>query len=471
MTYPDATGEMIAIVRSMQRAQIMRGPADAGLRRDRLERAIRLILDHHDRLARAMSADFGHRSRYQSLIADVGTTVKSLSHAAEHVSAWMSPEVIDTGEASLRARIEYQPLGVVGIISPWNFPVNLAFSPLAGVFAAGNTALLKPSELTPRTSELIAELVARYFAPEELGVVLGDATVGAGFAGLPFDHLIFTGSSAVGRHVMRAAADNLVPVTLELGGKSPVVVAGDADLSLAARRVMTVKTFNAGQICLSPDYVMIGRDQEEGFIHEAREAVSEAFPTMQGNPDYTAIISQRHYDRLLGLLADALAKGASAVPLTPLNEMPHDPVSRKMAPVILRDVTPDMAVMREEIFGPILPVMSVADEDAAIAHINAGPRPLAAYYFGGDEAARARFAARTTSGALVVDDVMTHASMECLPFGGVGAAGMGAYHGIHGFRRFSHARPVVVQGGEGGARLRAPYGEKLGALEEMLAGR
>jgi coniferyl-aldehyde dehydrogenase len=468
MTYPDATGEMIAIVRSMQRAQMTREPADAGLRRDRLERAIRLILDHHDPLARAMGADFGHRSRYQSLIADVGSTVKSLSFAAEHVARWMQAEPVET-DNGVSARIEYQPVGVVGIIAPWNFPINLAFSPLAGVFAAGNTALLKPSELTPRTSELIAELVARYFSPDELGVVLGDAAVGAGFAGLPFDHLIFTGSSAVGRHVMRAAAENLVPVTLELGGKSPVVVASDADLSLAARRVMTVKTFNAGQICLSPDYVMIGRDQEEAFVHEAREAVACAFPTMQNNHDYTAIINQRHYDRLLTLIADALAKGASAMPLTPLNEAPHDPVSRKMAPVILRDVTPDMAVMREEIFGPILPVMTVADDNAAIAHINAGPRPLAAYYFGRDEAARAHFAARTTSGALVIDDVMTHVSMEALPFGGVGAAGMGAYHGIHGFRRFSHARPVVVQGGEGGARLRAPYGDKLTQLESMLA--
>jgi coniferyl-aldehyde dehydrogenase len=468
MTPFDASVEMTAIVRSMQRAQLAAGPADAALRRDRLSRAMALLLDHGEALAGAINADFGTRSRFQSLAADVGASVRSLSHAAEHVAAWMQPETVETPDSAITGRIEYQPLGVVGIISPWNFPVNLAFSPLAGVFAAGNTALIKPSELTPRTSELLAELAGRYFSPDELGVVLGDAAVGEAFSRLPLDHLVFTGSTAVGRQVMRAAAENLVPVTLELGGKCPVVIAPDADITRAAQRVMAVKSFNAGQICLAPDYVMIGADQEGDFLTAAREAAAASWPTIQGNPDYTAIISQRHYDRLLGLIADALAKGATLVPLTPLGEPPHDPATRKIAPVILRDVTPAMQVMREEIFGPILPVMTVADQNAAMAHINAGSRPLAAYYFGADKDARRSFAARTSSGGLVFDDVMTHVGIEGLPFGGVGASGMGAYHGIHGFRRFSHARAVAVQGGDAPGKLRAPYGEKLAQLEAML---
>ncbi|WP_068085657.1 coniferyl aldehyde dehydrogenase [Novosphingobium rosa] len=468
MTPYDATVEMTAIVRSMQRAQLASGPADANLRRDRLARAMALLLDNGEALAGAINADFGTRSRFQSLAADVGSSVRSLSYAAEHVAAWMQSEPMETPDGAIGARIDYQPLGVVGIISPWNFPVNLAFSPLAGVFAAGNTALIKPSELTPRTSELLADLAGRYFSPDELGVVLGDAGVGEAFSRLPLDHLIFTGSTAVGRQVMRAAAENLVPVTLELGGKSPVVIAPDADAGRAAQRVMAVKTFNAGQICLAPDYALVTRGQEAAFVNGARTAVAASWPAIQGNPDYTAIISQRHYDRLLELIADALAKGATLIPLTPLGEPPHDPATRKIAPVILTDVTPAMQVMREEIFGPILPLMGVDDVDAAVAHINAGPRPLAAYYFGADEAARQSFAARTTSGALVFEDVMTHVGIEGLPFGGVGASGIGAYHGIHGFRRFSHARAVAVQGGEGPGKLRAPYAEKLAQLEAML---
>jgi coniferyl-aldehyde dehydrogenase len=455
----------------MQRAHTAAGPASAALRQDRLKRAAQLIVDNHDAIARAMDADFGHRSRYHSLVADVATTVKSLGYAADNLASWMQADPIAPPAPGMQAWIEHQPLGVVGIIAPWNFPINLAFAPLAGVFAAGNAAMLKPSELTPRTSELLAELIAHYFAPTELTVVLGDASVGAAFSGLPFDHLVFTGSTTVGRHVMRAAADNLVPVTLELGGKSPVVIAADADPAVAAERVLTVKTFNAGQICLSPDYVLITAGQTEAFVSAARRFVAQVFPTIQTNPDYTSIVSQRHYARLVGLIDDALAKGARHISLAPAGEVDFDPATRKIAPVILLDVNPSMQVMQEEIFGPILPVMAIADEAAAIGWINDHARPLAAYYFGNDKARRQYFAAHTTSGALVINDVMSHASIEELPFGGVGAAGMGAYHGIHGFRRFSHAKPVVVQSEDGatGVRLRAPYAGKLQQLEATLA--
>ncbi|WP_018897823.1 aldehyde dehydrogenase family protein [Rhizobium sp. 2MFCol3.1] len=462
--------ELNSILTAMKTYHLKAGVADAGLRKDRLQRAIRMLLDNHDRLAKAMSADFGNRSIYQSKVADIATTVKALQYSIDNLEAWMRPEQVADPEPGMTARIDHQPLGVVGVISPWNFPVNLAFSPLAGVFAAGNTALLKPSELIPHTSETIAELIASYFDPMELGVVLGDAGVGAAFSGLPFDHLIFTGSTSVGRHVMRAAADNLVPVTLELGGKSPVVIAADADVKVAAERTLTVKTFNAGQICLSPDYVLIADNKIAAFIDAARSLVAESFPTSQTNPEYTAIVTDRHFERLVGLLDDAKAKGAEIVNLGPAGEPIYDRSTRKFAPVAVVGANDDMKIMQEEIFGPLLPIVSCGGIDKAIAYINAHPRPLAAYYFGAGKEEANRFALQTTSGALVINDIMSHASIDTLPFGGVGAAGMGAYHGLHGFLRFSHAKPVVFQSDSGtsGLRLRAPYAAKLEGLEALF---
>lgn len=382
----------------------------------------------------------------------------------------MKPEMVESPGSGMQAWIEQQPLGVVGIISPWNFPINLSFGPLAGVFAAGNTAMLKPSELTPKTSELLAELIAGYFDPHELAVVLGDASVGAAFSGLPFDHLVFTGSTSVGRHVMRAAADNLVPVTLELGGKSPVVVAEDFDLRTAVERTLTIKTFNAGQICLSPDYLMVSKKQQEQLVIFGKEFIANSFPTLMSNPEYTSIISERHFVRLVGLLTDAQQKGATLVNLAPGNEPAFDEATRKIAPHLVLDVTDDMAIMQEEIFGPLLPVKTYDGADQAIAYINANPRPLAAYYFGDNPQLQAQFMRETTSGGLVINDVMTHASIDSLPFGGVGASGIGAYHGVHGFRRFTHAKPVVVQSQDGASnlRLRAPYADKAQALEDFF---
>lgn len=462
---------LTGIVHAMRQTAIQTGPADAALRKDRLLRSIDLILENRDQLAAAMSADFGNRSLYQTLAADAATTAKSLAHAVEHVETWMRAEQVETGIEGMSASIVPQPLGVVGVISPWNFPINLSFGPLAGIFAAGNVALLKPSELTPRTSDLIAELVGRYFSPMELGVVLGDAAVGTAFSALPFDHLVFTGSTTVGRHVMRAAAENLVPVTLELGGKSPVVIDYEADIAEAAERTLTVKTFNAGQICLSPDYVMLSKDKVETFVAAAKAFMQKAFPTLQGNPDYTSIISERHFDRLIMMIADAEAKGGEIISLAPAGEPPHDRANRKIAPTLIVGATDEMIAMQEEIFGPVLPIRSTSNLSDALEYINAHPRPLAAYYFGDDAKRKAEFERGTTSGALVVNDVMTHASIEGLPFGGVGASGTGAYHGIHGFRRFSHARPVVYQAPDGasGLRLRAPYSEKLPVLQAMLS--
>ncbi|MHA3059111.1 coniferyl aldehyde dehydrogenase [Acinetobacter sp. ANC 4636] len=456
---------------AMRQAHTQAAPASLELRHDRLERAKKLLIENREALIAAISADFGHRSAYQSLVSDILASVAALSYAQEQLAVWMQPEIVAAPYAEMRTEIHQQPLGVVGIISPWNFPLNLAFSPLAGVFAAGNRALIKPSELTPKTAELLAELVPQYFDALELGVVTGDAEMGAAFSALPFDHLVFTGSTQVGRHVMRAAAENLVPVTLELGGKSPVVIAPDAKLEQAVQRILTVKTFNTGQICISPDYVLLPEQQQQDFVAIAQQFMAESFSHFQDNPDYTAIINSRHYQRLLHVLEDAQAKGATLIPLTAhTQETTHDDVSRKIVPTLVLNVSDDMLVMQEEIFGPILPIKTYQQEQQAIDYINAHPRPLAAYYFSEDAAAQQYFAEQTTSGALVVNDVMTHVVIETLPFGGVGASGIGAYHGVHGFRRFSHAKPIVVQSpkGESNLRLRAPYAAAYQQLQNML---
>lgn len=470
MNLQQSKTELYSILNSLKRAHLKHGPASAALRRDRLLRAVQLLSENCIALTAAIAADFGHRSAYQTLLADVMSSIGALKFAAEHVEQWMQAEVVDASAEGMQTWIQQQPLGVVGIISPWNFPLNLAFGPLAGIFAAGNTAMLKPSELTPHTSELLAELVVRYFEPHELVVVLGDAEVGQAFSALPFDHLVFTGSSTVGKHIMRAAAENLVPVTLELGGKSPVVIAEDADIQQAAQRIMTVKTFNAGQICVSPDYVLIADAQVDGFIEAAQQFISESFPKVQHNDDYTSIISPRHYERLLVLLSDARSRGAEIISLAPEGEPDFDANTRKIAPHLILNVMDEMLIMQEEIFGPLLPVKTYQQFEETIDYINAHPRPLAAYYFGQDKAQQQHFAMHTTSGALVINDVMTHASIDTLPFGGVGASGMGAYHGIHGFRRFTHAKAVVLQSMDGASnlRLRAPYEQKQAALTALI---
>lgn len=455
---------------TMKNAHLKHGPASAELRKDRLLRAAKLLTNNHQTINAALNRDFGHRSEYQSLIVDVATTVTMLRHAAEQVSEWMKPEHVTAPYPGMQAWIEQQPLGVVGIISPWNFPINLAFGPLAGIFAAGNTALLKPSELTPHTSELLANLVPQYFSENEFSVVLGDADVGQAFSALPFDHLIFTGSTAVGKHVMRAAAENLVPVTLELGGKSPVFIDNDADMAQAITRTMTIKTFNAGQICLSPDYLLAPEKSVQTLVDTARLFMANSFPSVQANPDYTAIISPRHFTRLVSLLDDARSKGATVISLAPEGEVDFDATTRKIAPHVVLNVDDSMLIMQEEIFGPLLPVKTFLESGEALDWINSHPRPLAAYYFGNDKVSQATFIANTTSGAAVINDVMTHAAIDNLPFGGVGASGMGAYHGIHGFRRFSHQKPVVVQNEDGASnlRLRAPYQEKIADIIAFL---
>ena len=462
-----STEQIRTQIDAMKRAQIKDGPPSVALRKERISRAIDLLRTHKDALVEAVNEDYGCRARQQTLIADILASVEGLRFNHENLDEWMKHPPVLEPMPGVKAWVEYQPLGVVGIISPWNFPLVLAFGPLASTFSAGNRAILKPSELTPRTSELVAKLISQYFDGDELTTVLGGPETGTAFSAQPFDHLIFTGSTQVAHHVMRAASDNLVPVTLELGGKSPVVVGKDADLQLAVDRVMTVKTFNAGQICLSPDYVLIPANRIEAFVGQAKATVARMYPSMRDNADYTAMVNVRGFERQLALVEDARQKGAGIVSLAPTGEDLTDPAVHKMAPTLIVKATEAMRSMQEEIFGPILPVVPYETLSDAIAYINARPRPLALYYFGDNISEQEQIRTRTTSGALVVNDAMTHVFFDALPFGGVGASGMGHYHGEYGFKALSHAKPVVLQSvsGKSNVLMRAPYQP---ALEDVI---
>ena len=361
-----------------------------------------------------------------------------------------------------------QPLGVVGVISPWNYPVQLALLPAVAALAAGNRVLLKPSELTPRTSALLERLANDRFAADEFAVVMGGPEVGEAFARLPFDHLFFTGSTAVGRKIALAAADNLTPVTLELGGKSPALVHADADINALAPRLVAGKLLNAGQTCIAPDYVLAPAGRVDAICEALARTVATLYPTLEASPDYTSIVNDRHYARLVALIDDASRKGARIIRLNPGNELLPER-TRKLAPTLLVGVRDDMAAMHEEIFGPVLPIESYATLDEAIARINARPRPLALYAFGGDARARERVLRETVAGGVTLDDTLWHFCSEELPFGGVGASGIGAYHGERGFRTFTHEKPVFAQPRVAlTGLLYPPYGRRFEAILRLL---
>jgi len=441
---------MKALLALQKAAQLRDGAPSVERRIERLDRCIGLLVDNQKAIEEALNADFGVRSREATAFTDVAGSIGPLKHAKANLKRWMKPERRPTSPALLgvfgaKAEIRFQPKGVVGVISPWNFPVNLTFTPLAGILAAGNRAMIKPSEYTPATSELMATMFGGAFSEEEIAVVTGGPDVGGIFAGLAFDHLIFTGATGIARHVMKAAAENLVPLTLELGGKSPVIIGRSADLPTAAARIMNGKTLNAGQICLAPDYVLTPKESLETFVGEAQGAVKRMFPTIRDNPDYTAIVAQRHYDRIMGYLEDAKAKGARVVEIKPDGEDFGQQEHRKVPPTLIIDPTDEMTVMQEEIFGPVLPVKTYADVGEAIAYVNAHARPLGLYYFGDDAAERDRVLSGTTSGGATVNDVIFHVAQEDLPFGGIGPSGMGGYHGHDGFLEFSHKKAIYTQ--------------------------
>ncbi len=435
------------ILTRQREAFLQAGPPALEERRADLRRLRRAIKKNAERIALEISVDFGNRSRYETLLADVWPTLAAIRHAIRHLPGWMAPKRVSVGLEFMpaSARILYQPVGVVGIISPWNYPFQLAIVPLIAALAAGNRVMLKPSELTPRTAQFLAEFLGSVFPAEKVATILGGADAGAAFAKLPFDHLFYTGSTAVGRQVMRAAAENLTPVTLELGGKSPCILAEDAALPAAVDSIVSGKLLNAGQTCIAPDYVL--------------------------NPDYASIVNERHYQRVVRYVAEAKQQGARVVEFNPAQErLPPD--ARKLAPTLVIEPGEELGVMREEIFGPVLPVLSYGRIEEAIEYVNRRPRPLALYYFGEDEKQRDEVLNKTISGGVSVNDTLLHVLIEELPFGGIGASGIGAYHGEIGFQTFSHRKGVFVQSRFSGAKfLRPPFGRITALMLKLLMSR
>ena len=441
-------------------------PEPMSVRSDRIDRAIALLVDHAEDFAKAVSADFGHRSREQTLMTDIMPSVSAMKHAKKHFESWARNEkrkpTFPLGFLGAKAEVVYQPKGVVGVVAPWNFPVGMVMVPMAGILAAGNRAMIKPSEFTEAVSALFSDVVPKYFAEEEMAVFTGGPDVGMAFSKLAFDHMIFTGATGVGRHIMRAAADNLVPVTLELGGKSPTIIGRSADLKKAGDRIALGKMMNAGQICLAPDYLLVSKEQEADMIEAVKAGVESQYPTLLANDDYTSVVNGRNHERLQGYLADAREKGAELIEVNPANEDFASSNGNKMPLTIIRNVTDDMKVMQEEIFGPILPVVTYDSIDEAINYVNAHDRPLGLYYFGTDKTEENRVLSRTISGGVTINDVVFHNAMEDLPFGGSGPSGMGNYHGVDGFKTFSHMRAIYRQTGidvAGIGGFKAPYGK------------
>jgi acyl-CoA reductase-like NAD-dependent aldehyde dehydrogenase len=438
-------------------------------RREALAQLDRLLTENMSAIAAAVSADFSNRSLHETQLLEIFPARAAIHDAKRHVKSWMKPRRSWASMWFLPARTELrpQPLGVIGIIVPWNYPVMLATAPLAGALAAGNRVLIKMSEFTPKTGELFATLIAKYFAPDHVSVINGGADVAREFSSLPFDHLLFTGSTEVGKHVMRAAADNLTPVTLELGGKSPAIIGPECKIDEAAEKIMFGKCLNAGQTCIAPDYVLLPRAQEQAFAAAAQRVVARLYPTLAKNPDYTSIISPRHLERLKGYLDDAAARGATVLPISPAGESMDG--TQKIAPTLIASVNNDMRVMQDEIFGPLLPLVPYDNLDQAIAYVNDRPRPLALYYFGNFDDHIQRVLNETVAGGVTINDALLHISQDHLPFGGVGPSGMGSYHGKCGFDTFSKNKPVFHQSALNGLHLfKPPYGKRFESLIRFL---
>ena len=466
VTPADIDTQMQTTLEAQRRDFMREGPVTAATRIDRIERSIDALIRYQDRICQALHSDFGCRPRQVSLLTDVVGSINTLKHSAKHLRRWMQaekrPTLFPLNLMGGRSRIEYQPLGVVGIIAPWNFPISMVFQPMAGVLAAGNRVMVKPSEFTPATSEVIGDMIKDAYTSQEASVFTGGPEVGQAFSALAFDHLLFTGATSVARHIMAAAARNLVPVTLELGGKSPVIISRSADLEQSLERIMLGKTLNAGQICLAPDYLMVAEEQLHDVIAAAQTAVAAMYPKLLDNEQYTSVINERHYQRLRGYLADAEERGVQTIAINPANEdFSRQDGTHKIPPTLLVEPPEDAKVLEEEIFGPLLPIRTYRDIEETIDYINARPRPLGVYYFGTDAAEQEAVESRTTSGGMCINDVLMHVMQEDLPFGGVGPSGMGSYHGIEGFRRFSHAKSIYSQTRVNVAKLSGmlpPYG-------------
>lgn len=456
-----------------QRTAFAHQPHDRQSRIRALRALQKALRARREEFVAAISEDFGGRSRQETLLLEVFPLVDTIGHTVRHLAEWMRPRPAAAGWQFMpgRARVVYQPLGVVGVIGAWNYPLLLSLSPVVSALAAGNHVMLKPSELAPRTADLLAKLVSDLFPADYLTVVTGGPETGAAFATLPFDHLLFTGSTRVGKMIMRSASEHLTPVTLELGGKSPALLHPDFPAETAAARIMAGKLYNAGQTCIAPDYVLVAEGARDEFVRLASEAAATMYPRLVDNTDFTRIINGEHYRRLRGLVEDASRKGAAILEVNPAGETGNEQ-NRVFPPTLLWNVNDQMAVMREEIFGPVMPVVTYQSLDEAIEYVNARPRPLALYYFDYNSKRIEAVLARTTSGGVTVNDTILHIAQNDLPFGGVGPSGMGSYHGFDGFLTFSKKKGVFLQ-----SRfttlglLRPPYGALARQVTDFLIGR
>ncbi|WP_259758739.1 coniferyl aldehyde dehydrogenase [Pseudomonas sp. GCEP-101] len=438
---------------------------EAGQRIQWLKSLANLLVTEQKAIIEAINRDFSNRSADETLLAEVLPSLHGVHYAAKRVKKWMKPSRRSVGMQFMpaSAKVIYQPLGVVGVIVPWNYPLFLAIGPLTGALAAGNRVMIKMSESTPASAQMLKDLLGKIFPEDLVAVVQGEVDVGVAFSKLPFDHLLFTGATSVGKHVMRAAAENLTPVTLELGGKSPAIVSASVPMKDAAERIAFGKSLNAGQTCVAPDYVLVPQNRVDEFVESYRQVVQGFFPTLENNPDYTAIINERQLARLNGYIADAQARGATVVPLFPQAQ------GRRLPQALVLNATDEMKIMQEEIFGPLLPVIPYQSLDQALSYINERDRPLALYFFGYDKREQDHVLAHTHSGGVCLNDTLLHVAQDDMPFGGVGPSGMGHYHGHEGFLTFSKAKGVFSKPRFNAARvIYPPYGKSLQKLVYKL---
>lgn len=438
---------------------------DAGQRIQWLKSLANLLVTEQKAIIDAINSDFSNRSADETLLAEVLPSLHGVHYATKRVKKWMKPSRRSVGMQFMpaSAKVIYQPLGVVGVIVPWNYPLFLAIGPLTGALAAGNRVMIKMSESTPESARVLKDLLAKVFPEDLVAVVQGEVDVGVAFSKLPFDHLLFTGATSVGKHVMRAAAENLTPVTLELGGKSPAIISASVPMKDAAERIAFGKSLNAGQTCVAPDYVLVPQNRVDEFVESYRQVVQGFFPKLENNPDYTAIINERQLSRLNGYLADAQARGATVIPLFPQAQ------GRRLPQALVLNVSDEMKIMQEEIFGPLLPVIPYQNLDQALSYVNERDRPLALYFFGYDKREQDHVLAQTHSGGVCLNDTLLHVAQDDMPFGGVGPSGMGHYHGHEGFLTFSKAKGVFSKPRFNAARvIYPPYGKSLQKLVYKL---
>lgn len=443
----DAEIERMSSIFQAQRTAFTSQPYPSAEQRiEHLSRLHTQLLKYQDEICIALDSDFGGRSADETRLAEIMTSLESIRYYSKNLRKWMKPQKRKVGAVQWpgSAMVTYQPVGVVGVISPWNYPFYLAFGPLVAALAAGNRVMIKMSESTPTSGALVCQMLAEVFEENHVAVFNGEVEAGVAFSKLPFDHLLFTGATSIGRHVMRAAAENLTPVTLELGGKSPCIVSDDFPLAKAVESIAFGKCFNAGQTCVSPDYVMLPKGKTNEFISAFSAQVSGMYPTMLNNPDLTSIVNARQHQRLLGYLDDAEKKGAKIIQINPANE--DFSGSHKMPFTLLLNVTDDMKVAQDEIFGPLMILREYDSLQQAIDFVNAGPRPLALYYFDWNSERANHVLNQTHSGCAALNDTMTQVSVDDLPFGGVGPSGMGHYHGHEGFLTFSNSKGVFRRG-------------------------